>query len=54
MSSYRSRPRSNAARSTGAGSRWMHLRYAGQCKVCGARLPAGTFVSGFRGADGDV
>lgn len=28
-------------RSTG-GSRWMALRYAGICKVCGTRIPAGT------------
>ena len=24
------------------GSRWMALRYAGTCKVCGTRVPAGT------------
>ena len=27
--------------SSGAGSRWMNLRYAGACKVCGATIPAG-------------
>jgi hypothetical protein len=39
MSNYR---RSNYRRSTsGAGSRWMDLRYAGQCKVCGSGIAAG-------------
>jgi hypothetical protein len=28
-------------RSSGAGSRWMDLRYAGTCSVCGARVAAG-------------
>jgi hypothetical protein len=29
-------------RRTGSkGSRWMELRYAGTCKVCGKRVPAG-------------
>jgi len=28
----------------GAGSRWLTLRYAGSCKVCGAELPAGSFA----------
>jgi hypothetical protein len=27
--------------STGSGSRWMQLRYAGVCKVCGRKIPAG-------------
>lgn len=27
--------------SSGGGSRWMTLRYAGVCKVCGRELPAG-------------
>jgi hypothetical protein len=27
--------------SSGAGSRWMGLRYAGTCKVCGAAIAAG-------------
>jgi hypothetical protein len=27
--------------STGSGSRWMALRFAGACKVCGARIAAG-------------
>ncbi len=26
---------------TGAGSRWMALRFAGTCKVCGRKVPAG-------------
>jgi hypothetical protein len=26
----------------GGGSRWMHLHYAGICKVCGEKLPAGS------------
>jgi hypothetical protein len=26
---------------SGGGSRWMALRYAGHCKVCGAAIPAG-------------
>jgi hypothetical protein len=30
----------NRRRSTG-GSRWMSLRYAGTCKVCGTTVPAG-------------
>jgi hypothetical protein len=30
-----------ARRAGGSGSRWMDLRYAGTCKVCGAALPAG-------------
>jgi hypothetical protein len=29
-------------RTGSAGSRWMQLRYAGVCKVCGQPLPAGT------------
>jgi hypothetical protein len=37
MSNYRRR---NGARSTG-GSRWMNLRYAGTCKVCGASIAVG-------------
>jgi len=28
-------------RSTGAGSRWMPLRYAGSCKVCGSAIAVG-------------
>ncbi len=35
--------RRNANRS-GGGSRWMNLRYAGTCKVCGNAIPAGTFA----------
>ena len=31
----------NSYRRSGAGSRWMDLRYAGTCKVCGARVAAG-------------
>jgi hypothetical protein len=42
MSGYR---RGGYRRNTGgAGSRWMTLRYAGQCKVCGAELAAGSFA----------
>jgi hypothetical protein len=26
---------------SGAGSRWMNLRYSGNCKVCGAHIAAG-------------
>ena len=37
MSYYRNNRRS----SSGAGSRWMNLRYAGTCKVCGSAIPAG-------------
>jgi hypothetical protein len=33
---------SGSYRRGGAGSRWMDLRYAGVCKVCGTDLPAGT------------
>ena len=28
-------------RTGSAGSRWMQLRYAGTCKVCGKPIPAG-------------
>ena len=38
MSAYNRR--GNYRRSSGAGSRWMNLRYAGQCKVCGGRIAA--------------
>lgn len=40
MSGYR---RGNYRRSStsGAGSRWMNLRYAGACKVCGKSVAAG-------------
>jgi hypothetical protein len=31
----------NYRRTSGAGSRWMELRYAGTCKVCGSAIPAG-------------
>lgn len=31
----------NYRRASSAGSRWMNLRYAGACKVCGSRIPAG-------------
>jgi hypothetical protein len=31
----------NYRRTSGAGSRWMRLRYAGNCKVCGSRIAAG-------------
>ena len=34
--------RANGCRRGGSGSRWMDLRYAGTCKVCGAQLPAGS------------
>ena len=34
--------RANGYRRGGSGSRWMDLRYAGTCKVCGAQLPAGS------------
>lgn len=38
MSGYR---RGGYRRNTGVdGSRWMTLRYASDCKVCGARIPA--------------
>lgn len=37
MSRYAGRRRS----SSGAGSRWMALRYAGTCKVCGTAIPQG-------------
>lgn len=41
MSYYRNKYR----RSTGgAGSRWMNLRYAGTCKVCGNSIPKGEFA----------
>jgi len=33
---------SNYRRSSGGTSRWMNLRYAGTCKVCGVAVPAGT------------
>lgn len=45
MTTYYNRGRSGYRRSSarsGAGSRWMALRYAGACKVCGAALAAGT------------
>jgi hypothetical protein len=35
---YNSARRSNNSQ----GSRWMDLRYAGTCKVCGSHIPAGT------------
>jgi hypothetical protein len=31
-------------RTGSAGSRWMQLRYAGTCKVCGSTLPADTWA----------
>jgi hypothetical protein len=31
----------NYRRPSGAGSRWMNLRFAGSCKVCGSRIAAG-------------
>lgn len=31
----------NYRRTSSAGSRWMNLRYAGECKVCGSRIAAG-------------
>jgi hypothetical protein len=31
----------NYRRTSGAGSRWMQLRYADTCKVCGARIAVG-------------
>ncbi len=34
----------NYRRTSGAGSRWMNLRYAGNCKVCGSRIAAGDFA----------
>jgi hypothetical protein len=39
MSGYRGRGRRSSSSSR---SRWMDLRYAGACKVCGGHLPAGT------------
>jgi hypothetical protein len=33
--------RNGYRRSEGSGSRWMDLRYAGTCKVCGARIGTG-------------
>lgn len=41
MSGYRQR--------TGSGSRWTDLRYAGTCKVCGTKLPAGSRAYGDAG-----
>jgi hypothetical protein len=38
--SYRYHNR-NRRRPTGAGSRWMPLRYAGTCRVCAEAIPAG-------------
>jgi len=37
MSYYRNNRRS----SSGTGSRWMDLRYAGTCKICDSAIPAG-------------
>jgi hypothetical protein len=31
----------NYRRTSSAGSRWMNLRYAGTCKVCGQAIPTG-------------
>ncbi len=31
----------NYRRTSSAGSRWMNLRYAGNCKVCGTSIPKG-------------
>jgi hypothetical protein len=31
----------NYRRTSGAGSRWLNLRYAGACKVCGASITKG-------------
>jgi hypothetical protein len=36
-----SRYRNNHRRSAGSGSRWMSLRYLGECKVCGSQIAAG-------------
>lgn len=38
---YRNSYRRSGSSSSGRGSRWMPLRYAGICKVCGAAIAAG-------------
>lgn len=42
MSGYRGRSGYRSRPSSGAGSRWMELRYAGMCKVCAVSIPKGT------------
>jgi hypothetical protein len=47
MSGYR---RNYPKRASGAGSRWMNLRYAGVCKVCGDAIAKGALAYWDQGA----
>jgi hypothetical protein len=41
VSAYNGRGTYRRSAGSGGGSRWMNLRYAGVCKVCGNRVAAG-------------